>query len=49
MGENWSLYHNTIMEAIFSDILHEPIQVNMTDSTLTLEFEDGQKKYSLDY
>ncbi len=48
MGENWSLYHKTIMEAIFSDILREPIQVNMTESTLTLEFEEGQKKSYLE-
>jgi hypothetical protein len=36
------------MEAIFSDILREPIQVNMTESTLTLEFEEGQKKSYLE-
>jgi len=34
MGENWSLYHETIMEAIFSYILHKPIQVNMTSNLL---------------
>ena len=39
MGENWSLYHKTIMEAVFSNILQKPIQVSMTESTLTLEFE----------
>ena len=39
MGENWSLYHKTIMEAIFSDTLQKPIHVTMTESTLTLEFE----------
>jgi len=48
MGKNWSLYHKTIIEAIFSDILHKPIQVNMTESTLTLEFEEGQKKSYLE-
>jgi hypothetical protein len=41
MGENWSLYHKTIMEAIFSDILEKPILVSITDSTLTLELEES--------
>ena len=38
MGENWSLYHKTIMEAIFSDILKKSLQISMTESTLTIEF-----------
>ena len=37
MGENWSLYHKAIMEAIFRDFLHKQIKVGMTESTLTIE------------
>lgn len=48
MGENWSLYHKTIIKSIFSDVLQKPIHITTTDSTLTLEFEEGQKKSFLD-
>ena len=41
MGENWSIYHKAIMEAIFRDFLHKRIKIGMTESTLTIEFEEG--------
>ena len=34
LGENWSLYHKTILELIFTDFLQKPIDAFMTDSTL---------------
>ena len=34
----WSLYHKTIIESIFMDILKEQIQSSIIDSTLTLQF-----------
>lgn len=39
LGENWSLYHKTILESIFTENLQKPIQTNMTDSTLTFTFK----------
>ncbi|MFY9967420.1 MAG: hypothetical protein WBL44_04930 [Nitrososphaeraceae archaeon] len=38
MGVNWSLYHKTIIESIFMDVLREQIQISVIDSTLTLQF-----------
>jgi hypothetical protein len=40
LGENWSLYHKTVLESIFSDFLHDTIQISMTDSTLILTLEN---------
>jgi hypothetical protein len=34
-GENWSLYHTTVVESIFHDILQKLIHVSNTESTLT--------------
>lgn len=39
LGENWSLYHKTILESIFTENLQKPIQTSMTDSTLTFTFK----------
>jgi hypothetical protein len=39
MGENWSLYHKTILQSIFTEKLQKPIQTSMTDSTLTFTFK----------
>lgn len=41
LGENWSLYHKTVLELIFKETLNIPVQINITNSTLTLSFEDG--------
>ncbi len=40
LGENWSLYHKTVVESIFNDFLHKPIHISMTGSTLVLKFEN---------
>src|SRR5919109_541267 len=40
LGENWSLYHKTVLESIFTEYLQKPIQANMTDSTLIFTVED---------
>jgi hypothetical protein len=29
LGENWSLYHKTILELIFKDILNKPINISI--------------------
>lgn len=36
MGENWSLYHKTVVESIFNE-MQKPIRIGATESTLTLE------------
>jgi predicted DNA-binding ribbon-helix-helix protein len=36
MGENWSLYHKTVVESIFNE-MQKPIHIGATESTLTLE------------
>lgn len=38
LGENWSLYHKTILELIFHEILNEPISIETTKTTITLKF-----------
>ncbi|MGC1135101.1 MAG: hypothetical protein WA941_19890 [Nitrososphaeraceae archaeon] len=43
LGYNWSLYHKTIMESIFYEILHQPINVGMTESTIIIELGDNKK------
>ena len=43
MGENWSLYHETIIKSIFFRPFTESIQITMTESTFTLGFEEGKK------
>lgn len=34
LGENWSLYHKTVVESIFQDIFKEPIESSITDPTI---------------
>jgi hypothetical protein len=43
LGENWSLYHKTVLESIFTEYLQKPIQTSMTDSTLVFTFENNRK------
>lgn len=42
LGENWSLYHKTIVESIFTEFLHKPIHTSMTGSTLVFKFENNR-------
>lgn len=39
LGENWSLYHKTIVESIFTEFLQKPVYTSMTGSTLVVKFE----------
>ena len=34
LGENWSLYHKTIIESLCHDYLSKPIEINITSSTI---------------
>lgn len=43
LGYKWSLYHRTIVESIFYGILHKPINITTTDSTLILEPEENKR------
>jgi hypothetical protein len=43
LGENWSLYHKTVLESIFTEYLQKPIQTSITDSTLIFTFENDEK------
>lgn len=38
LGENWSLYHKTVLEIIFRDILVKPIIVETNARMITLTF-----------
>ena len=40
LGDNWSLYHKTIFESICTEILSVPIKVDITSSTIRLEFKN---------
>jgi hypothetical protein len=37
LGENWSLYHKTILESICHDCLSKPIDISITGSTLVID------------
>jgi hypothetical protein len=45
LGENWSLYHKTIVESIFTEVLQKPIHTSITSSTLVFKFENN--RYSI--
>lgn len=40
IGENWSLYHKTIIESIFHDLLSKPIHISITSSTIIIDLEE---------
>jgi hypothetical protein len=40
LGYNWSLYHKTLLELIFSEILHRRADIAITATTMTLSFEE---------
>jgi len=42
LGENWSLYHKTIVESIFTEFLQKPIHTSITGSTLVFKFENNK-------
>jgi hypothetical protein len=37
LGENWSIYHKSILESICNDILSIPIKIYTTNSTITID------------
>jgi hypothetical protein len=43
MGENWSLYHKTIIESIFNDILKKPIVIDISESTILLQIKEDDR------
>ncbi|MGN6346197.1 MAG: hypothetical protein ACTHME_00690 [Candidatus Nitrosocosmicus sp.] len=46
LGENWSLYHKTILESICHDILSVPIKILTTDSTFMIEYDEENTIYA---
>lgn len=38
LGENWSLYHRTVLEIIFRNVLQKPITVETNPRMITLRF-----------
>ncbi len=40
LGYNWSLYHKTLLELIFNEMLQKRIDVMMTPTTMTLAFDE---------
>ena len=43
LGENWSLYHKTVLEAIFNEIFHRPIDITISGDTLVFKI----RKYEM--
>ncbi|MDQ4012251.1 MAG: type II toxin-antitoxin system HicB family antitoxin [Thermoproteota archaeon] len=43
LGENWSLYHKTVLDSIFMDYLQTPLQTSITDSTIVFTVDDKDK------
>ena len=44
LGENWSLYHQTVLEVIFDEILHRPIDITANKDTLVFKITDYDMK-----
>ena len=40
LGYNWSLYHKTILELIFNEILQRRIDISITPTTMMLAFDE---------
>ncbi len=40
LGENWSLYHKTVLELIFSDMLDKKIQFDYNAGMISFKFSD---------
>lgn len=39
LGYNWSLYHKTVLELIFNDVLEKKIESNIKDRMMEISFE----------
>jgi hypothetical protein len=44
LGENWSLYHKTVLHEIFNEILHRPIDITANKDTLVFKIRDYEMK-----
>ena len=44
LGENWSLYHKTVLEEIFNEILHRPIDITANKDALVFKIRDYEMK-----
>lgn len=40
LGYNWSLYHKTILEMTFNEVLQKRIDITITPTTMTLAFDE---------
>jgi hypothetical protein len=40
LGYNWSLYHKTLLELIFNEVLQKRIDVKITPTTIILSFDE---------
>lgn len=40
LGYNWSLYHKTLLELIFNEVLQKRIDVKITSTTIMLSFDE---------
>lgn len=38
LGDNWSLYHKTVLELIFHDVFQKPIKIEMNARMITVTF-----------
>jgi hypothetical protein len=46
LGENWSVYHKTILESICHDILSVPIKILTTFPTFMIEYDEESTIYA---
>ncbi len=44
LGENWSLYHKTVLQEIFNDVLHRPIDITANKDTLVFKIKNYEMK-----
>ncbi|MGB9124891.1 MAG: hypothetical protein WA833_01445 [Nitrosotalea sp.] len=40
LGKNWSLYHKTVLELIFTDVFHKKIDVKIDKTMISFEYSE---------
>jgi hypothetical protein len=40
LGYNWSLYHKTLLDLMFSQVFEKQIDTSIYDTTLTFQFRE---------
>ncbi len=40
LGENWSLYHKTVLETVFNEIFHRPIDITINGDALVFKIRE---------